>query len=469
MPPASETISGQLAAFAVAQRYESLPADVQHLAHLVLLDTLGCGLAGASTVEVQRIRQATCNAAGTAGDSGLWGTGDRAPLPLAALANGAAVHAREIDDFGGCAHTGSVVIPAALGTAVRVGASGRELLTAIVVGYDVARRAMDGGGGYNPFKKRGWHSTSVCGGFGAAAAAGRLLGLDAERMQWALGYAGSNAGGTWAFIPEGAMSKRVHPGFAAQSGVMSAYLAASDVTAPATIFETDWGGFFPTYVGDAATPQEAVAGLGNDYRIRLSGFKPYAACRGIHSSIDIALELRREYGLKPDDVVRVTVRGNATHRKQLAKQEIHTVLDAQFSLPYGFAVALATGGAMLDQYTPEALRRPEILALARRVYLVIDEAVEEGGEPFLDIALRDGQMLSKRVAVARGDCLNPIEEEELRVKFRTAAGLALEPMQIERLELALASIADLANVGELAELLVPWPKPGTARLARSAS
>jgi 2-methylcitrate dehydratase PrpD len=154
-------------------------------------------------------------------------------------------------------------------------------------------------------------------------------------------------------------------------------------------------------------------------------------------------------------VANVTVRGNATHLKQLAKQEVQTMLDAQFSLPYGFAAALSSGGAMLDQYTPEALRRPEVLDLARRVTLVLDEGVEEGGEPFLDIALRDGRTLTRRIKIARGDCLNPLSEEELRAKFRTAARLALAPDQIERLERMLAGIADLADVRELAALLTP--------------
>src|SRR3989304_4150007 len=223
------TISGQLAEFAAGLRYEDLPPDVRELAQLVLLDTLGCGLAGSATEELRLIRAAMLQAGG-AGDTRLGGTPERPPLPLAALANGAAIHAREMDDFGGCMHSGSVVVPAAFCTAARVGASGRELLTAIVAGYDIARRAMDGGGGYLVYKERGWHSTSTCGGFGAAAAVGRLLALDAQRLQWALGYAGSNAGGTWAYITDGAMSKRVHPGFAAQSGVVSAYLAASRVT-----------------------------------------------------------------------------------------------------------------------------------------------------------------------------------------------------------------------------------------------
>mgnify|MGYP003345129688 FL=1 len=349
--------SGRLANYANKLTYDDLPDDVRKLAHLVLLDTLGCAMAGAGTEEVAQIRRAMWQANGGGGDASYWGTHDKAPLPLAALANGAAVHAREIDDFGGCAHSGAVVIPAALGVAARTGASGKDLLTAIVIGYDIARRVMDGGGGYQAFKKLGWHSTSACGGFGAAAAAAKLLGLDAQHIQWALGYAGSNAGGTWAYIPDGAMSKRVHPGFAAHTGVVAAYLAANNVTGPTQIFEAPWGGYYPTYVGAKATPDKAVDGLGRDFRIRLVGFKPYAACRGIHSSVDVMITLRREYQVSAADVKQVIVRGSPTHMKQLAKQEVETTLDAQFSLPYSIATTLVSGGAMLDQYTADALKR----------------------------------------------------------------------------------------------------------------
>ena len=450
-----ETISGRMAEYAVTLRYEDLPEDVRELAHLVLLDTLGCALAGSTTDEVISIRQAMSAASGGAGDGSLWGTNDRLPLPLAALANGAAVHAREIDDFGGCAHSGSVVIPAALGVAARVGASGRELLTAIVIGYDIAKRAMDGGGGYLAFKAVGWHSTSACGGFGAAAAAGRLLGLDARRIQWALGYAGSSAGGTWAFIPEGAMSKRVHPGFAAQSGVVSAYLAASGVTAPETIFEAEWGGYYSTYVPGKATPENATAGLGTEFRIKHVGFKPYAACRGIHSSVDVVLAMRERHHVKAADVANVVVRGSRTHVKQLGKQAVQTALDAQMSLPYSIAAALETGGAMLDQYTAEALRRPSIAALAQRVTVVHEPAVADGEEPYVDVELKNGERLSDRVTVARGDHTNPLSEAELVSKFRTTAGLVFDAAHVSRLENAVRDIAKSDNVRALDELMRP--------------
>ena len=454
-PKHATLISGQLALYAANLRYDDLPEDVRKLAHLSLLDTLGCAMAGAGTDEVAQIRRAMTQANGSGGDSNFWGTTEKAPLPLAALANGAAVHAREIDDFGGCAHSGSVVIPAALGIAARTGASGRELLTAIVIGYDIARRAMDGGGGYQAFKDRGWHSTSTCGGFGAAAAAGRLLGLNAQRLQWALGYAGSNAGGTWAYIPEGAMSKRVHPGFAAHTGIIAAYLAANDVTGPASIFEAPWGGYYPTYVPGVATPEAAVKDLGRDFRIRLTGFKPYAACRGIHSSVDVMLDIRRKHKVRAADVKQVVVRGSPTHLKQLGKQDVQTLLDAQMSLPYSIAVSLVSGGAMLDQYTPGALKRAEVRDLARRVHLKLEPSVANGDEPYIDVELNDGRVLTERVLIARGDCENPLSEDELRAKFRTAAVATLSAAQITRLEDTIMRASELTDSRDLAALLAP--------------
>jgi 2-methylcitrate dehydratase PrpD len=450
-----ETISRAFARFARGLRYEDIPADVQRMAQVVLLDTLGCALAGAATGEMEAVRRAMARAGGGKGNAIVWGTRETAPLPLAALLNGAAAHAREMDDFGGCAHSGAVVIPAALGVGAQVGASGRELLTAIVIGYDVARRVMEGGGGYLAFKKRGWHSTSVCGVFGAAAAAGRLLGLSEEQHCWALGIAGSTAAGTWAFVPDGAFSKRLHPGLAAQSGVVAACLAAENVSGPLPIFETDWGGFFPTYTGQSAAAEQYLAGLGADFRLRIVGLKPYAACRGIHSSIEAVLALREKARLRSADVDRVVVRGSGIHVRQLAKQVPRTVLDAQLSLPYGIAVSLATGGAMLDQYTPDALGREEVVALARKVDVVRDEGVADGEQPFVDVHLKDGRTLTERVLIARGDYRSPLDDVEILQKFRTTGMQSLGARQLRRLEKAAADVAALDQVGALARLMVP--------------
>jgi 2-methylcitrate dehydratase PrpD len=260
-------------------------------------------------------------------------------------------------------------------------------------------------------------------------------------MQWAIGYAGCNAGGTWAFIPEGAMSKRVHPGFAAQTGVMSAFLAANDVTAPATIFEAGWGGYYSSYMPGAVPMDDAVKDLGTDFRIRRVGFKPYAACQGIHSSLDV--------------VVSVTVRGSRTHVKQLAKQDVQTLLDAQMSLPYSIAAALISGGAMLDQYTQEALRRADVNDLASRVTVVHEPSVANGEEPYVDVALADGRMLSGRMRVARGDYTNPLSEAEVREKFRAVSGLVFSRDRVARIEEVVSNIEDVKDAGDLIDLLLP--------------
>lgn len=452
VPAAAATISGAFAAFAADLRFEDLPPEVVSKARAVLLDTLGCILAGSVTEELASAAAASRAACGEGGTAQVLGTAMRLPLPFAALCNATAAHAREMDDFEGCLHSGAVIIPAVLGAAIAQGASGRELLTAIVIGYDVARRVLEGCGGNLPLKRRGWHSTSATGGYGAAAAVGRLLGLDTETLQSAIGLAATTAAGTWAFIGNGADSKRVHPGLAAQGGITAAYLAQGGITGPDAIFEAEWGGVFAMLAGEDATPARAAAGLGQEFRISIVGVKPYAACRGNHSGIDVALQLRAE-GIRADEVERITIRGNHLHLVQLGRRDVQSTIEAQFSLPYSVAVALAEGRATLDQYQPGALARPHIRGLVERIEMVLDEAVGEGEQPFIDVTLRDGRMLTRRVLIARGDRRNPLSEDELRAKFRANAAEALTETETGELERLLDGVAELGDVGAIGRLL----------------
>lgn len=443
-----------LAEFGVGLRYDDLPDDVRQLARQVLLDTVGVTLAGSNTAEAVAMQRGLRELDGGLGDTAIWGTTQQTGLAQAALANGVAAHTRELDDFGGCAHTGAIVIPAALSVAARAHADGRTLLTALVVGYDVARRVMDAGGGYLAFKQRGWHSTGTCGGFGAAAAVAYILGLSVEQTVSALGLAASSAAGTWAFIHDGVMSKRLHAGLAAQAGVTAAYLARSGVTGPARIFESDWGGFYSTYVG-TADPGALTKGLGTDFRIRLVGFKPYGACRGTHSGIEAALNLRERLRLRPEHVDHVVVRGSTIHMKQLANQEPRTMLAAQMSLPYSIATALVAGSAMLDQFTDEARERPEVRALARRVTVVLDPTVADGAEPILEAHLTTGETVTERVLVAKGASARRLAEAELHEKFHATAGLVLNGRRVAELEAQLLTVADTRDVAELVAQLRP--------------
>jgi 2-methylcitrate dehydratase PrpD len=149
------------------------------------------------------------------------------------------------------------------------------------------------------------------------------------------------------------------------------------------------------------------------------------------------------------------VRGSRTHVKQLGKQAVQTALDAQMSLPYSIAVALETGGAMIDQYTPEALRRPSVLELARRVTVTHEPSVADGAEPYVDVELKNGERLTERVEIARGDCENPLSEAELVAKFRTTAGLVFDAGHVARIERAVRDIEKSANVRPLEELMRP--------------
>ncbi len=461
MAPASTSINSQLSAFAAQLRYADLPEDVRALVKLLLLDALGCALAGATTPEGERLRRAAHALGGGSGDSAIWGTAQRAPLPLAVMANSVATHCREMDDFSLAYHAGSVVIPAALGTAAMVGASGSQLLAAIAAGYETSFRIAAGGApkdvpGFLPFKKVGWHSTSLFGPFGAAAATGKLLGFDGERMAWTLGLAASCASGTWAFIDEATTNKRAHPGFASKSGVVAAFLAREGISGPGNAFEAEWGGFYPTYLrGGPFFPEHATAGLGSHWEIRHAGFKPYASCRRIHSSLDAVFEVMKKHGVSAAQVHRITIWGNNIHTRQLAKFPVQTVLEAQFSLPYTVAAALLSGSGGLEQYTEAALKRRQVAELAQRVNVKLDPNLWDHGEPRLDFEMTDGRTISETVSVPTGHPKNPVMPDALERKFRGNASLVLPESRAAQIVSMIGAIDDLADVNELVRLLAP--------------
>ena len=166
------------------------------------------------------------------------------------------------------------------------------MIAAVVAGYDLGRRVMEAAGGYDAHNGAGWHSTGTCGVFAAAVAVARLWRLSAAQTRHALGIAGSYSSGNWSFLADGAMTKRLHPGHAAASGLMAAGLARAGMTGPAAVFESEWGGFLATYGGAAADPAALTAGLGAAWRIHRSSIKPYASCRGTHAAVEAALALR---------------------------------------------------------------------------------------------------------------------------------------------------------------------------------
>lgn len=453
---AVETLSGALAAFGVELELARVPAPVVAHAKLLLLDTLGAALAGVDTAEGRAAIAAAREFGGETGPATVWGTAARTTRAAAALVNGMTTHAQELDDFGGCDHSGAVVVPAVLAVAEGHDVSGRRVLEAIVVGYDVALRVLEAAGGYRAHNGRGWHSTGTCGSFGAAAAAAKVLGLDRGRTTWALGLGGSFTGGLWAFIADGAMAKRYHPGRAAESGVLAACLARAGFTGPTRVFEADWGGFLTTYAAGSADPGRITAGLGKDFKILRSGVKPYASCRGAHSTLDVAFEIRRREALAADDVAAVRIRCTEADRLMLGEADPRTRLAAQMSLPYSVAVAWVAGRAGLTEYEERWRGDSRVGAFMPRVRLEVDAALPDGAEPYVTVEARDGRTFTGHVPFARGAPENPLSREEVVAKYEELAGLALPAEGVRVLKQA---VFELEEPGSLGRLLAALGRP----------
>lgn len=447
--------SQEMADFLAALNYRDLPGDTIHAAKRALLDTLGAGIHG-SDAEEARLITTTALAINGSGPARVWGTNLRTGIGTAALANGSAAHAREMDDFGGCGHSGAVVIPAALASASTDHTlSGRDLIVAIVAGYDMAARVTLSVGGYGPHNELGWHSTATCGAFGAAVAAGKVQGLDAGRLASAIGLAGTYGGGLWAFIADGAMSKRLHPGKAAESGVVAAALAQNGFTGPKEIFEAEWGGFWNTYAPNDFKPQALVDHLGDHYLIHASGFKPYAACRGVHSSLDVVFRHQADRGLTPENIERIVITMHPRRTQMVGGKHIETVLDAQMSVAYGVAAALTWGSASVDQYREELIQDPGIVSLMNRIEIVSDPALPPDQQPGVEFHLTTGESFRDSVAFALGAPENPMSDEALIEKFRTLTKATYDANRIDEIVETIWSIEQAESLESLDLLLTP--------------
>jgi 2-methylcitrate dehydratase PrpD len=448
------SLTERLADYWAGARVEDLPAPVVAMCKRVLLDMLLVGMRGATSEEALATLKGVRASIGNAGgESRLWGMKDKLPPAAAALVNGTAGHALEFDDFGGCGHSGAVVIPAVCAIADEIGADGKAVLRAVAAGYDVAGRVTDGVGGYRPHNDRGWHSTGTCGTFGAAAGAAAVLGLDAKRFMWALGIAGSHAAGTWAFLGDGAMTKRIHTGRAAENGVMSAYLAQSGVSGPKHILEAKWGGFYSTYCGPEAVPELTVDKLGENFRVMGSGIKLYPCCRGIHSSIEALLTIMDEAKVESDAIEKIVVHGADRTVRQFAKRELETVLDGQFSMPYALAVVAADGEATLEQFIPLKSGNDQVRALMARVEVAADRKLAAYDEPDLEVRLKSGQVLTKHVPISKGAAARPPTEDDMLRKHKAVAVPVMGQKRFEHLRETINNLEQVKDFRMISDCL----------------
>ena len=456
-PPLLPQATRDLAAFAAGLRFEAIPAAVIAQVKLSLLDGIGVCLHGA-TLPWTRHVQAMALAEGATPAATLWGTGQRGSWAQAALVNGTAGHAFEMDDIHkeSILHPNSLTTPIALGYAERQGGlPGRDLLTAIVAGYETGTRV--GNAATMALFLNGFHPQGTSGAFCAAAAAGRLLGLDASRMQHALGIAGSMGAGLMA-AQEGAMVKRLHAGRAAESGVRAALLAEAGFTGILDVLEAPYGGFLSAI---ARTPIAAklTQGLGADWETARTGFKMYPSVTSIHSALDALRHVMAEARLTAADIERIEVGvGHMTYVHTAWPYRPAGVTAAQMNIFFGLAVTALHGAPTAGFYEERYLADPAILGFIPRIAVTEDAALEAMGAPFrhacrIAVHAGDGRVVRHEVLHRRASPENPVTPAEVEAKFRANVAGLLSEAQARQVVAMVASFEALPSSQPLTALL----------------
>jgi 2-methylcitrate dehydratase PrpD len=445
------TVAERLARFAVALRVEDIPGDVVRAAKLHALDTIGCGIAAAALGEAPYAAASALEVAGR-GPATAIGVPESLPPSDAAFVNGTLCHALDFDDTHphSIVHVSASVVPAALAAAEAAGASGADVVAALVAGNETSIRLGMAAGG--AFHARGLHPTGVCGVFGATAAAARLRGLDAEATLHALGVAGSMASGLLEFLSDGAETKRLHPGWAAQAGLTAARLAAHGATGPATVFEGRFGLYAAYLHGVEADLDGQFEDLGERWETPAIAFKPYPACHYVHAPVDALAQILDETPLAPRDVDRLVAFTDTTGESLVLhpledKVRPRTVYDAKFSLPYCLAALLVHGRLDVSSFTEEAIADPSVLEVAERVryevkrYAPAPDAFAGG----VRVATVDGRTFEAELRHQRGGTENPMDVDDVLAKYRANAGLGLGGDEVSRLESAVLDLEDQAD------------------------
>jgi 2-methylcitrate dehydratase PrpD len=416
-------ITKQLASFVADLRYEDLPPEITERAKRLILDLTGIIIRARNDAESTPSLISAVEKLGLAeGKCSVMGDGRSYAPTAAALINGTLAHSLDFDDThaAGSIHSSAPIVPAALAAAEMSDASGKELIAAVVAGYEVQIRlslALNPTAHYD----QGFHPTATCGVFGAAAAAGKLLGLDADSIRSAFGIALSQAAGSMEFLTEGAWTKRSHVGQAAQNGLICAVMAGEGYKGPLRAFEGRYG-FLHAY-SPSSDPDKAVAGLGEKWETMRLAVKPYPSCRYSHAAIDGIVSLMKEHGISAGDVEEVEIGLPETGWKIIGGPEDKTnpqsVVDGQFSMPFCAAVALREGGLAWDDYKKH-LKDETTRALTRKVKAVVDARAEAEFPANMSGTARIRTSKGEYeafVTVPKGEPENFLADDEFREKF----------------------------------------------------
>ena len=452
---AETSATKQLAEFAVGLRYDDLPADVVSRIKACVLDALGCCLYGVTLPWTRMLIDLVSEEGGNP-QARVPGTALRTSVSQAVLIGATAGHGFEMDDIHAAAHLhcGSLALPTALALAdQRDGVDGRKLIAALAAGYELGLRV--GLAATGKLFMRGHHFQGACGPFVAAATAANLLALTPEAARNALGIAGSLGAGLMA-AQEGAMSKRLHSGRAAQAGILGAQLAVRGFTGIPNVLEASYGGFLSTLSGEPEL-SHLTRGLGTDWEILSVGFKPYATAASVQSVLFAIDALMTENSLTAADLERVVIHcSTMAHRHCAWPYEPAGVTSAQMNMFFTAAMMIVDRNAMLDQFREDRLSDPAALAMMERIDIEPDPKYDVGGDATrhharVELVTKDGRSFKREVLERPGSPGNPLSREQLVKKFTTLAGAVLPAERIPKIIAAVVAL-ESTNARTLTDL-----------------
>lgn len=447
-----ESISQKFAGFATGLTFSDISRDHIHKIKTYFLDWLGSALAGKDEPPV-KIMLEVANELGGKPECTVIPDGSRTMCLLAAMVNAASSHVVEMDDLHreSIFHPAAPIMPAVFAAAERERVTGRDLIVAILVGYEIGIRVAVGVGKAHYQR---WHTTATCGTFGAAAGSAKILGLGEEQFVWALGSAGTQSSGLWEFLVESAMSKQLHPANAAMSGLLSSLLASKGFTGARRILEGEKG-FFRATSRDF-DERKCVEELGREFLFTHNSLKYYASCGHTHSAIEAVLRATGGKPMAAGDIREVRVSIYEAAFDLLGEVKPITPYLAKFSFPFCVATALRHAHVETVDFTPKRLEDPEIHALMKLVQVHTDpELTREYPRKWparVEIITREGKTLKGASDYPKGDQENPLEEGEVIGKFMTLTEGILPSPRARAIVDRIMNLEDFQDVSRLLDV-----------------
>ena len=437
-------VTRTLARWIIGSRLADIPAEVRHSGVSSVLNWMGCAVGGSRHETLDRAIAALAPFAGAA-QATILGRRERFDIMHAALLNGISSHVFDFDDthLKTIIHPAGPVASAVLALAEYKSISGADLLHAFILGVETECRI--GNAVYPEHYDIGWHITGTAGVFGAAAAAGKLLGLDEQQMIWALGIAGTQSSGFREMF--GTMCKSFHPGRAAQNGIASALLAKQNFTSSNRVLEAPRG--FAHVMSTARNFEEITGNLGKVWETAHNSYKPFACGIVIHPSIDGCIQLRNEHGLKAEDIRKIDLVVDPLVLELTGKKTPQTGLEGKFSVYHSCAAAVIYGAAGENEYGDAIVRDQRVITLRDKVEAVARDDIRED-EAHVSITLNDGRVLKKHVEHAIGSLERPMTEANLIAKFDGLVRDVLPQERGDALREMCWKLETLADAGDLA-------------------